>query len=273
MVLWGLAMHADEPEREPRPLGRMADPDIPDYYHQIVNSCLCNNPRDRLSAKELLKQFPPEIELSQPGPKDIQTTVLERQERKYIDPDSAIGLEDIPSLGKDIASLHAPSQISEASYMTFADGTTSSDYMFEGGDSVTQNVEVFPVQSHPDEIDLAKQVEQVQLIDPPAAQVEPSEYFISPSETHLQSPASELSSSTPTLLGPSFMPPPQSAPSEPEIIEAHYEPRKLSISLFPTADVEVFNDDSMNESLNQNETTHPKESTSSTLSLPQQELT
>jgi serine/threonine protein kinase len=217
MVLWGLAMHIDEPEQESRPLSRMTDPDIPDYYHHIVESCLSTDPRERTSATELLKLFPPEIELSEHGQMEMQTKVLDREEKRYIDPDSAIGLDDIPTLSKDAVSLHAPSQLSEASYLTFADGTTSSDYMFDAGDSVMHTVEVIPVSSV-EEPDLAK---HINLGDPEViVQLEPPEYFVSLSETHLQSPASELSSSTPTLLGPTFVPLPQSPPSEPVVVEA-----------------------------------------------------
>ncbi|KAJ5881575.1 uncharacterized protein N7529_000247 [Penicillium soppii] len=61
MTLWALAMEDDEPERQPRPLYLGEDAKVPDYYRRIVQICLSPNPRHRLSAKELLFMFPPDI--------------------------------------------------------------------------------------------------------------------------------------------------------------------------------------------------------------------
>lgn len=60
MVLWALAEEEDEPERQERPLSlRSAGDDIPQYYRDLVATCLSLKPRDRLSTKELLPRFPP----------------------------------------------------------------------------------------------------------------------------------------------------------------------------------------------------------------------
>lgn len=64
MTLWALAMEEDEPERQPRPL-LLGDVDVPDYYRRLVDICLSPTPRHRLSAKELLSFFPPDL-LSRP---------------------------------------------------------------------------------------------------------------------------------------------------------------------------------------------------------------
>ncbi|KAJ5133179.1 hypothetical protein N7526_004544 [Penicillium atrosanguineum] len=60
MTLWALAMEEDEPERQHRPL-LLGDVDVPDYYRRIVDICLSPTPRHRLSAKELLSFFPPDL--------------------------------------------------------------------------------------------------------------------------------------------------------------------------------------------------------------------
>ena len=58
MVLWALAMHDDEPERQLRPL-RAADlpREIPEWFRNIVEVCLSQRPQGRMSAKQLLKCF------------------------------------------------------------------------------------------------------------------------------------------------------------------------------------------------------------------------
>lgn len=61
MTLWALAMEDDEPERQPRPLFLGEDAKVPDYYRRIVQICLSPNPRHRLSAKDLLLMFPPDV--------------------------------------------------------------------------------------------------------------------------------------------------------------------------------------------------------------------
>ncbi|KAH8691575.1 hypothetical protein BGW36DRAFT_304828 [Talaromyces proteolyticus] len=66
MTLWALAMEEDEPERQPRPLFIPVDAKIPDYYRRVIAHCLSDQPRDRLSAKELLYMFPMNPDL-QPG--------------------------------------------------------------------------------------------------------------------------------------------------------------------------------------------------------------
>jgi serine/threonine protein kinase len=58
MVLWAIAMMQDEPDREPRPLREINNPDVPQYFHDIVDICLQNDPRRRLGARYLLQRFP-----------------------------------------------------------------------------------------------------------------------------------------------------------------------------------------------------------------------
>ncbi|TGZ81372.1 kinase-like protein, partial [Ascodesmis nigricans] len=59
MVLWGIAHEDDEPEQMPRPLQMDQSPkDVPAYFRDIVEACLCERPQGRASAKELISMFP-----------------------------------------------------------------------------------------------------------------------------------------------------------------------------------------------------------------------
>lgn len=59
MVLWGIAHEMDEPEAVPRPLGMDRAPDdVPQYFRDIVDACLCDRPQGRLSAKDIVALFP-----------------------------------------------------------------------------------------------------------------------------------------------------------------------------------------------------------------------
>lgn len=61
MTLWALAMEEDEPERQEHLLTLDKDAKVPGYYRRMVAICLSPNPRNRLSAKELLTFFPQEL--------------------------------------------------------------------------------------------------------------------------------------------------------------------------------------------------------------------
>ncbi|KKA29797.1 hypothetical protein TD95_003096 [Thielaviopsis punctulata] len=59
MVLWGLAVQEDEPERYERPLElNDNNTDVPEWYRDIVTLCLSHNPKNRLQASTLLSLFP-----------------------------------------------------------------------------------------------------------------------------------------------------------------------------------------------------------------------
>ncbi|GME26172.1 hypothetical protein GTA08_BOTSDO03611 [Neofusicoccum parvum] len=95
MVLWALAEQQDEPERQERPLSPVGD-DIPSYYKTIVESCLSEEPRDRLSARELLTRFPEiDPEASRPPTTSRHSLCTHRSDKEYIDPRTAVGREDI----------------------------------------------------------------------------------------------------------------------------------------------------------------------------------
>lgn len=59
MVLWALAEGDDEPERQLRPLRKLTpEKGIPQYYCDLVSTCLSNRPENRLAAKDMLPLFP-----------------------------------------------------------------------------------------------------------------------------------------------------------------------------------------------------------------------
>ena len=66
MVLWGLAMEEDEPERQPRPLSlEKAPKEVPIYFRELVARCLDANPAMRMSGRDLLRQFPASVMLQE----------------------------------------------------------------------------------------------------------------------------------------------------------------------------------------------------------------
>lgn len=59
MVLWALAMKEDEPEAHGRPLHIGSDVhDVPNWFRRVVDICLSEDPRGRMSALQLLSIFP-----------------------------------------------------------------------------------------------------------------------------------------------------------------------------------------------------------------------
>jgi len=62
MVLWALAQQDDEPEHATRTnsgaMPRITVQDVPNWFEDIVDACLSNQPRGRPSARELLTMFP-----------------------------------------------------------------------------------------------------------------------------------------------------------------------------------------------------------------------
>ncbi|KAL8796423.1 MAG: hypothetical protein Q9195_001330 [Heterodermia aff. obscurata] len=59
MVLWALATEEDEPERKTEPLELQAERDnVPQYFCELTACCLSTQPRERLTASQLLKCFP-----------------------------------------------------------------------------------------------------------------------------------------------------------------------------------------------------------------------
>lgn len=59
MVLWALAMEEDEPDLQGRPLVLGPEVNVSDWYRQVTEICLSNEPRMRLQASSLLRMIPP----------------------------------------------------------------------------------------------------------------------------------------------------------------------------------------------------------------------
>ncbi|KAI4655308.1 hypothetical protein J4E93_000018 [Alternaria ventricosa] len=100
MVLWALAELQDEPERQQRPLTRTLDrpnTDVPVYFRDIIRALLSDSPQGRPSAASLLKKFPDDILDRDFKPKAaIRSSVsTHRSDKEYIDPRTAVDLEDI----------------------------------------------------------------------------------------------------------------------------------------------------------------------------------
>lgn len=58
MVLWAMATQEDEPEAHSRPLRIGPDVDCPRWFREVVDMCLCENPRFRVAARILASMFP-----------------------------------------------------------------------------------------------------------------------------------------------------------------------------------------------------------------------
>ncbi|QIX00952.1 hypothetical protein AMS68_006469 [Peltaster fructicola] len=103
MVLWGLARLNDEPERCARPLEVLEE--MPDYYQDVVCSCLSARPQDRQSAATLLRRMDrgmqslPSSIVHQPQARGYpnNTTAKHRSSKQYIDPEAAVTIDDINS--------------------------------------------------------------------------------------------------------------------------------------------------------------------------------
>ena len=124
MVLWALAEEEDEPERQARDLSLMdSKKEIPQYYRDLTSRCLSKQPRDRLTARELLNLFP-SLNTDYPTPRpSLQQISLDRSQ--YIDPSQAVEREDLHLHG----SAHSR-QVSSDSY-TYFERRSSTDIPFD----------------------------------------------------------------------------------------------------------------------------------------------
>ncbi|KAF9773399.1 hypothetical protein IL306_008820 [Fusarium sp. DS 682] len=77
MVLWALATQEDEPEAQGRPLILGPEVNIPDWYRQMAEVCLSNDPRMRLQASALLEMFPRPGESEETGQLNPESTMDE----------------------------------------------------------------------------------------------------------------------------------------------------------------------------------------------------
>ena len=136
MVLWALARGEDEPERQERPLGFDAGnhEGTPRYFQKIVRSCLSDRPQDRLSAKELLKEFPAiSDDAAMLDAVESSASTAHRSDKEYIDPDTAIKLEDIEAHRRRQRGSNGSEYSTED--VTYADANPSTDYAFDSSGS------------------------------------------------------------------------------------------------------------------------------------------
>ena len=102
MSLWALAMDDDEPERHDPPLSTDAFPsEVDEWYQEIVRNCLEEQPRNRLSAKELLPLFrntEPRQARAFAEPRPI---FVNRESREFIDPANAVERDDLERFRSD----------------------------------------------------------------------------------------------------------------------------------------------------------------------------
>lgn len=89
MVLWALAEGDDEPERQLRPLRKLTtERGIPQYYCDLVATCLSDRPANRLAAKEMLLLFPP-LE-------DFALTLSDIRDAHTHNVVQGVGIEELP---------------------------------------------------------------------------------------------------------------------------------------------------------------------------------
>lgn len=151
MVLWALAAESDEPERN-RPLPQL-DTKIPPYYRRIVNYCLDPRPQGRISAQQLLLQFPrdagrppsgsgrPSVDFSlQPHvlggdlrDSHLSGSTTHRSDKEYIDPNMAVTLDEVQRQRRsDSAKAGFTDQVT---YLDPNSNPASTSYNFESSGS------------------------------------------------------------------------------------------------------------------------------------------
>ncbi|KAF2877343.1 hypothetical protein BDV95DRAFT_601750 [Massariosphaeria phaeospora] len=112
MVLWALAQQEDEPERQERPLGKALSRNLPAYFREIVRACLSESPRERLAAKDILARFPDRsVDQLKPVGGSRQSVSTHRSDKEYIDPATAVDLEDISKHRRPSRSLSSFSNV------------------------------------------------------------------------------------------------------------------------------------------------------------------
>lgn len=140
MVLWALAEKLDEPENVERLDNRLppvSDAETPLWFRRVVEICLSEKPRDRLGAKELIAAFPPSLELETADSTELKLSDhsirSRRSDKQYIDPASAVRLEDIEEHRREHIAV-PPSHLTSEPY-TFADAAPSTNYRFQSDGS------------------------------------------------------------------------------------------------------------------------------------------
>jgi len=150
MVLWALAELNDEPERVERPLFEDPDqdPKVPLWYRDMIRWCLDEQPQTRLNAKDLLAFFDEYSELLPPPPRTskvvdfLDNSVVSgsshRSDKEYIDPNTAVDLEDIAEVRQAARSGALPNDDARASIWNAPPSTADYHYDSSGSYVVTR---------------------------------------------------------------------------------------------------------------------------------------
>jgi serine/threonine protein kinase len=151
MVLWALAAECDEPERS-RPLLPLGS-EFPNYYCQIVDSCLEARPQGRMSATQLLTKFPrdagrppsqrPSVDFSlQPHilggdlkASDPSVATSHRSDKEYIDPNMAVTLDEVQRQRQRRVDSAKAGFTDQVTYLDPNSNPASTSYQFESNGS------------------------------------------------------------------------------------------------------------------------------------------
>jgi serine/threonine protein kinase len=151
MVLWALATECDEPERS-RPLVPLGS-EFPNYYCQIVDSCLEARPQGRMSASQLLTKFPrdagrppsqrPSVDFSlQPHilggdlkASDPSVATSHRSDKEYIDPNMAVTLDEVQRQRQRRVDSAKAGFTDQVTYLDPNSNPASTSYQFESNGS------------------------------------------------------------------------------------------------------------------------------------------
>lgn len=151
MVLWALAAECDEPERS-RPLVPLGS-EFPNYYCQIVDSCLEARPQGRKSALQLLAKFPrdagrppsqrPSVDFSlQPHilggdlkASDPSVATSHRSDKEYIDPNMAVTLDEVQRQRQRRVDSAKAGFTDQVTYLDPNSNPASTSYQFESNGS------------------------------------------------------------------------------------------------------------------------------------------
>ncbi|KAF2763067.1 hypothetical protein EJ05DRAFT_24460 [Pseudovirgaria hyperparasitica] len=133
MVLWAIMEEQDEPEREDRPLLVDDALAIPEYFKAIVKACLSEDPEGRPSAKDIYGRFPPiDQSCAMPLGASHQSLSTHRSDKEYIDPSTAVDLEDIDLYRRGRALVMACGE--DAKYPDTTTNRTSTSYHVDSSD-------------------------------------------------------------------------------------------------------------------------------------------
>ncbi|CAD0095432.1 unnamed protein product [Aureobasidium vineae] len=140
MVLWALAEQDDEPEHVTRTsfggMPRITAQDVPNWFEDIIDACLSNQPRNRPSAKELLTMFPlhpREYEKRRISPRSSDHSLASHHSHKeFNDPTTAVDWDAVEEFkrGQRKPADFVPSYPTTDPYQ-FANAATSTEYRID----------------------------------------------------------------------------------------------------------------------------------------------